>query len=109
MKFVSTRKGYEANSAESVFQGLAPDGGLYVPSVVTKEENLPVFADLGEAEEFVLSRLFDDLPASVRTDAVERLLSRFPKGDATPLVEADSMHILEDPRKLPADRIAVIF
>ena len=95
MKFVSTRKGFEADSAESVFQGLAPDGGLYVPSVVTKEENLPVFADLGEAEEFVLSRLFDDLPASVRTDAVERLLSRFPKGDATPLVEADSMHILE--------------
>ena len=95
MKFVSTRKGFEATSAESVFQGLAPDGGLYVPSVVTKEENLPDFADLGEAEEYVLSRLFDDLPASVRTDAVERLLSRFPKGDATPLVEADSMHILE--------------
>ena len=30
MKFVSTRKGIEASSAESVFQGLAPDGGLFV-------------------------------------------------------------------------------
>ena len=33
MKFVSTRRGIEASAAETVFQGLAPDGGLYVPDL----------------------------------------------------------------------------
>ena len=31
MKYVSTRRGLVATSAETIFQGLAPDGGLYVP------------------------------------------------------------------------------
>ena len=95
MKFVSTRKGFEATSAESVFQGLAPDGGLYVPSSVKADASLPRFENLREAAEYVLSKLFDDLPQSVRTDAVDRLLSRFPEEDPVPLVEADGMHILE--------------
>ena len=95
MKFVSTRKGFEATSAESVFQGLAPDGGLYVPSSVKADASLPRFADLREAAEYVLSKLFDDLPQAVRTDAVDRLLSRFPEEDPIPLVETDGMHILE--------------
>ena len=95
MKFVSTRKGFEATSAESVFQGLAPDGGLYVPSSVKADASLPRFENLREAAEYVLSKLFDDLPQSVRTDAVDRLLSRFPEEEPVPLVEADGMHILE--------------
>ena len=33
MKYVSTRKGIEATAPETVFRGLAPDGGLYVPVV----------------------------------------------------------------------------
>ena len=33
MKYVSTRKGIEATAPETVFQGLAPDGGLYVPVI----------------------------------------------------------------------------
>ena len=36
MKYVSTRKGLAATSAETVLQALAPDGGLYVPSAVGK-------------------------------------------------------------------------
>ena len=94
MKYISTRKGLEANAVETVFQGLAPDGGLYVPEKVEKGD-LPCFADLGEAEEFVLAKLFGDFPESVRKDAVARLLSRFPSSNPVPLVEADGMHILE--------------
>ena len=64
MRFISTRKGIGATSAETVFQGLAPDGGLYVP-VLTQQEGRGPFegATLREAEEWVMSRLFDDLPA----------------------------------------------
>ena len=40
MKFISTRKGFEATSAESVFQGLAPDGGLYVPLFTAERKKM---------------------------------------------------------------------
>ena len=98
MKFVSTRKGFEATSAESVFQGLAPDGGLYVPVFKASETKLDAacgLKNLRDCEEFVMAQLFDDLPAQVRTDAVDRLLSRFPEGDPIPLVDAGGFKILE--------------
>ena len=98
MKYVSTRKGIEATSAETVFQGLAPDGGLYVP--VLQSNNLNnlnnrTISTLRDAEEFVMGTLFDDLPAEVRTAAADRLCDRFPKDDPIPLVEKDGFHILE--------------
>ena len=97
MKFVSTRKGFAATSAESVFQGLAPDGGLYVPSEVEKlrVEKLKGLKTLRDCEEAVLSALFDDLPAEVRQAAVDRLCARFPEQDPIPLVEKDGLMLLE--------------
>ena len=97
MKFISTRKGFEASSAESVFQGLAPDGGLYVPqfSDLPRIEDFSALQSLGSCEEYVMGKLFDDLPQEVRSDAVKRLLSRFPEGDPIPLVKVGDMEILE--------------
>ena len=97
MKYVSTRKGIEATSAETVFQGLAPDGGLYVPSTVEKlkVEELKGLKTLRDCEEAVMGALFDDLPAEVRHAAADRLCDRFPKDDPIPLVEKDGLHILE--------------
>ena len=95
MQYVSTRKGLKANAVDTVFQGLAPDGGLYVPESVSAKEALPPLATLGAAEEYVLAELFGDFPASVRSEAVARLLSRFPSPEPVPIVEADGMHILE--------------
>ena len=97
MKFVSTRKGFGATSAETVFQGLAPDGGLYVPSKVEKlkVEELEGLETLRDCEEAVIGALFDDLPADVRTAAADRLCARFPKEDPIPLVEKDGLQILE--------------
>ena len=95
MKYVSTRKGIEATSAETVFQGLAPDGGLYVP-VLEREEGrgkreegggAGILTTVEGAERFVLGALFDDIPSDVRAAAVERLLSRFPAEDPVPLRE----------------------
>ena len=120
MKFISTRKGIEATGPETVFQGLAPDGGLYVPagplcnsgiaelkeadssqansSMVngcSHNSTIPQSPLLAQAESFVLGRLFDDFPEEVRAQAVDRLLSRFPAGDPIPLVDADGFKILE--------------
>ena len=97
MKYVSTRKGIGASSAETVFQGLAPDGGLYVPSKVEKlkVEELKGLRTLRDCEEAVMGALFDDLPAEVRSAAADRLCDRFPKEDPIPLVEKDGLQILE--------------
>ncbi len=96
MTFISTRQGLTATSAESVFQGLAPDGGLYVPQLAgVAPIDISSVTSLRDAEEAVMARLFGDLPPEVRTDAVERLLSRFPAGDPIPLVDADGFKILE--------------
>ena len=100
MKYVSTRKGIEATAPETVFQGLAPDGGLYVPVVGASERlgetsALPGAESLPAAEKFVLDALFDDFPAEVRKTAIDRLLSRFPAEDPVPLVEKDGLHMLE--------------
>ena len=112
MKYVSTRKGIEATAPETVFQGLAPDGGLYVPVVGASgrlgETSLPdargrlgeasrlVAAEsLAAAEKFVLDTLFGDFPEEVRKSAIDRLASRFPAEDPVPLVEKDGLHMLE--------------
>lgn len=96
MKFISTRKGFAATSAESVFQGLASDGGLYVPALRGCEKvDLSSLSTLRDCEEAVLGVLFDDLPAEVRTEAVNRLLSRFPAENPIPLVSADGFEVLE--------------
>jgi len=97
MTFVSTRKGLEASSAESIFRGLAPDGGLYVPaSIGAKAGEAPDMpATLRACEEWCLSRLFDDLPTEVRAAAVDRLCDRFPAEDPIPLVEKDGLRVLE--------------
>ena len=100
MKYVSTRTGLEATSAETVFRGLAPDGGLYVPVLARAGEpetrnQKPETRTLADAERFVLSRLFDDIPETVREAAVDRLLSRFPANDPIPLVMRDGFAMLE--------------
>ena len=98
MKYVSTRKGIEATSAETVFQGLAPDGGLYVPALQSNNPNNlnnRTISTLRDCEEAVMGALFDDLPAEVRSAAADRLCDRFPKDDPIPLVEKDGLHILE--------------
>ena len=122
MKFVSTRKGVEATAPETVFQGLAPDGGLYVPVLgadsvgadlrdsagadlraareggALGDRALPRNGDVGTlvgAERFVLESLFGDFPEDVRKTAIDRLSSRFPADDPVPLVEKDGLHMLE--------------
>ncbi len=106
MEFISTRRALKATASETVFRGLAPDGGLYVP-VVSKADSsakdaLPAFDSsktpgelFRQCEEFVMERLFDEIPRQVRSDAAMRLVSRFPSEDPVPLVEKDGFMMLE--------------
>ena len=95
MTYLSTRTGISATSAETIFKGLAPDGGLFVPAQIAPLAGVESMTTLRAAEEGILGALFDDLPASVRAAAIDRLLARFPAEDPIPLVQKDGLHFLE--------------
>lgn len=95
MKFISTRTPVSATASETVFKGLASDGGLYLP-VLEKAYQLPSGLDsLKASSQYVLDTLFSDFPQEVRSAAIERLLSRFPANDPIPLAKKGPFHFLE--------------
>ena len=95
MKFTSTRSGIEATSLEAILRGLAPDGGLFVPTSSFGASDPSNWSTLADAERCALGTIFDDVPAAVREDAIKNLLAKFPANDPIPLVDADGLKILE--------------
>ena len=94
MTFTSTRSLSETGSLPAILRGLAPDGGLYVP-LACAPRALPPSATLADAERLALDAFFGDIPPAVRDAALANLLSKFPKADPIPLVDADGFKILE--------------
>ena len=94
MTFTSTRSTCSATSLEAILRGLAPDGGLFVPSARPAPTGGD-WATLAAAERAALGSLFDDVPEAVRADAIRNLLAKFPADDPIPLVDADGFKILE--------------
>jgi threonine synthase len=92
--FRSTRGGPEVDLAEAVFRGLAPDGGLFVPTTLPQIPRWPIFsrdgASLGPGRSFtdtariVAPGFFPGVEATVLRDVVEGAFS-FP----VPLVEVE--------------------
>ena len=97
MRFTSTRSDQSADSLYTVLRGLAPDGGLYVPTGVGPLEAGAIagIGSLADAERLALGAVFDDIPAEVRDAAIANLLSKFPADDPVPLVAADGFRILD--------------
>ena len=96
MKFTSTRGHAEAESLEAILRGLAPDGGLYVPSSMPGVRYCAAECrTLAEAERFALGAFFDDVPVAVRDAAIANLLAKFPKDDPVPLRGVGAFHVLE--------------
>ena len=96
MIYHSTRStALRADSAHAVLEGLAPDGGLYMP------EALPEFdwkACLkGSAQEMstaILSALLPDIP-QMRTLVSRAYTGKFQTEDLTPTVPVGDFHVLE--------------
>ena len=94
MTFTSTRSNCSATSLEAILRGLAPDGGLFVPSTAPAA-TVGDWSSLANAERAALGAFFDDVPETVREDAIRNLLAKFPADDPIPLVDADGFKILE--------------
>ena len=100
MYFVSTRGKGRVTGAEAVVQGLAEDGGLFVPEKfpsVTKEEMERMLGmDYPERAALVLSKYFDDYDKDELLSALKKAYSQFDEGDAAPLVKVENgMFMLE--------------
>lgn len=97
MYYTSTRGGVErVNSLEAVLNGLARDGGLYVPVDLQKPfsaQSLMTLDFYGMAERVFAYFLddFDDIPALVR----RAYDGKFEKEDVTPLVKVGDRYLLE--------------
>ncbi|MDH3207004.1 MAG: threonine synthase, partial [Gemmatimonadota bacterium] len=90
--FVSTRGGEPTDLSDAIFSGLAPDGGLYMPTglrpFAPRPDGVDSLADVGR---WVAPSLFSDTPP----DVIDRVVSQafdFP----VPIVEVEtSLHVLE--------------
>ena len=94
MKFTSTRSTLAVDSLPAILRGLAPDGGLFVPDTAPAA-TVGDWSTLADAERAALGAFFDDVPETVREDAIRNLLAKFPADDPIPLVDADGFKILE--------------
>ena len=101
MYFISTRGGERATGAEAIVQGLAKNGGLFVPETfpsVSREELEEMQAmSYPERAAFILGKyLADDLGADYLKESCEKAYSTFTGNDPAPLVKIDErLFILE--------------
>lgn len=95
MKYVSTRGQAPAvSSLQALLNGLAPDGGLYVPEGALAP--LAPAADYRGTMLALLARFFPEIPDQTRQAAVASSLARFRSAEVAPLVEAaEGVHFLE--------------
>ena len=98
MKFFSTRNPQICRTpSEAIAEGIAPDGGLYLPSsfpAFPMEQLCSMSGD--DISVAVLSRLFDDFSEQELRFAVSAAYDEsFENGDIAPLAEAGDAHIME--------------
>lgn len=100
INYVSTRNAQDVRTAsEAILQGLAPDGGLYVPTAIPKLD-LPL-EKLGqmsyqEVAFEVLSRFLTDFTAEELHDCINRAYDeKFDCPEIAPMVKAHGAYYLE--------------
>lgn len=98
MDCISTRgKALPVKSAAALVNGLAPDGGLYVPAAFPPAVSPAAWIGLDYAATTsrVLDRFLDDLPSQARSLAAEAVPERFGRLEPVPLVNAGGVFFLE--------------
>ena len=101
MNFISTRGGEKVTGAQAIIQGLAKDGGLYVPekfpSVSTDELQAMEDMSYPERAAFILGKyLADELGADYLKESCEKAYASFTGNDPVPLVKIDGkLFVLE--------------
>lgn len=100
MRFISTRGNESVTGAQAIAQGIAKDGGLFVPETFPKvtAEELSAMLPMSYAERAatVLYKFLDDYDFEELKTACEQAYSQFEGDDPAPLVKIDSsLYMLE--------------
>lgn len=99
MEFISTRgKSFAKNASEAIVQGIAEDGGLFVPktfpSLVDSFDKL-LNADYAERAAIILSTFLEEYDYNGLYEACKKAYGKF-DGDPAPLVKIDdNLYVLE--------------
>ena len=96
MLYHSTRgKQFTADSAQAVLQGLAPDGGLYMPaSIPAFDWKACLSGSSQDMATAILSALLPDIP-DMRRLVAQAYTGKFETEDLTPSVSVGSFRVLE--------------
>ena len=103
MYFISTRGGEKVTGAQAIVQGLAKNGGLYVPETFpsVSADELQSMAEMSYPERaaFILGKyLADELGADYLKESCEKAYASFEGDDPVPLVKIDGetgLYVLE--------------
>ncbi|MBO5213569.1 MAG: threonine synthase [Clostridia bacterium] len=99
MLYQSTRSNHTVNSLEAILQGIAPDGGLYLPVDLASLKVLPRdLADKSfeEMAAIILRTLFDEFTEAEMAEMVRRAYGgKFETEDVTPTVKVGQDYVLE--------------
>lgn len=96
--YISTRGNAPAvNASKALLNGIAPDGGLYLPAVLPKigDKTFWLEGDFASTMEKLLALFFDAVPADVRAAAIKRSLARFSSPEIVPLRSFGDVHFLD--------------
>jgi threonine synthase len=100
MEYVSTRGSSISSSSKAILQGLAPDGGLYVPAEfpqisATEIESL-IEMSYADRASFILSKYLTDYDVFDLKEICAKSYSKFEEEDPAPLIKIDdSTYIME--------------
>ena len=100
MFFISTRGEEKVTGAQAIAQGLAKDGGLFVPESFPKitKDDFDKMSEMNYPERaaFVLSKYLDDLGEEFILDACKKAYATFEGDDPVPLVRVnEGLYMLE--------------
>ena len=103
MQFISTRGGEKVTGAQAIVQGLAKNGGLFVPETFPKitHEEILAMEDMSYPERaaFVLGKyLGEELGTDFLLESCEKAYANFEGRDPVPLVKVDGemgLYVLE--------------
>ncbi|MDE5897553.1 MAG: threonine synthase, partial [Clostridia bacterium] len=94
MNFISTRGEERVSAAEAIVQGIAKDGGLFVPErfpeVTASEIEELLGMDYPERAAFVLKKYLEEFDGEELLTALRTAYARFEDGDPAPLVRIEN-------------------
>lgn len=97
MQYYSSRdRSWTVSPSTAVTQGLAPDGGLYIPEEFPAfpVDKLTEMTD-AEIETWILRSYFTDMDPGALSDIVEKAYKGFENGDIAPVTKAGGVYFAE--------------